>query len=65
MATIARNISAAGRRHRLLIGAAFMAIGVLAGVVLVALGAPRGLRLLLFLPFAAGAVGILQARDHT
>jgi hypothetical protein len=65
MATIARNISATGRRQRLLMGAAFMTLGVLAGVGLVAAGAPRGLRLLLFVPFAAGAVGILQARDHT
>jgi hypothetical protein len=65
MATIAHNIGATGQRQRLLMGAAFMAVGVLAGVVLVAVGAPRGLRLLLCVPFAVGAVGLLQARDHT
>jgi len=65
MATIARNIGATGRRQRLLMGAVSMAVGVLAAVALAAAGAPRGLRLLLFLPFALGAVGLLQARDHT
>ena len=65
MATIARNIGASGRRARLIGGAALLAAGVAAAVGLQLAGADRGLRLLLFLPFLAGAVGLLQARDHT
>jgi hypothetical protein len=65
MATIARNIGATGRRQRLIGGAVLLAAGLAAAAALQLTGAPRGLRLLLFLPFAAGAVGLLQARDHT
>ncbi len=65
MATIARNIGAGGRRLRLLMGIVFMAIGVVGAAGLAAGGAARGLRLVLFLPFYLGAVGLLQARDHT
>ena len=65
MATIARNIGAGGRRVRLLGGVAFMAIGILGAAGLAVGGAPRGVRLALFLPFYLGAVGMLQARDHT
>jgi hypothetical protein len=65
MATIARNIGAAGRRQRLVGGTALLALGLLAAVGMQLAGADRGLRLALFLPFLAGAVGLLQARDHT
>jgi hypothetical protein len=65
MATIARNIEGPGRRLRLIGGATLLAVGLAAGVVLQLTGADRGLRLALFLPFVAGAVGVLQARDHT
>jgi hypothetical protein len=65
MATIARNIEASGRRARLIGGAALLAAGLAAGVALQLSGADRGLRLALFVPFVAGAVGLLQARDHT
>ena len=65
MATIARNIEASGRRTRLIGGAALLAVGLAAGVGLQLAGADRGLRLVLFLPFFAGALGLLQARDHT
>jgi hypothetical protein len=65
MATIARNLGASGRRARLIGGAALLAGGLAAGVALQLSGADRGLRLALFLPFVAGAVGLLQARDHT
>ncbi|HET7342409.1 MAG TPA: hypothetical protein VFL90_13190 [Methylomirabilota bacterium] len=65
MVTIARNIGLTGRRRRLLLGSVVLAIGVVAAAGLAAAGAPRGLRLVLFLPFAMGAVGLLQARDHT
>ena len=65
MATIARNIGASGRRTRLIGGTVLLAAGLAAAVALQLTGADRGLRLLLFLPFLAAAVGLLQARDHT
>jgi hypothetical protein len=65
MAIIARNIGAGGRRLRLRMGIVFMAIGVVGAVGIAVAGAPRGLRLALLLPFYLGAVGVLQARDHT
>ena len=65
MATIARNIGPAGRRQRLIRGAALLALGLAAGLLLLLTGADRGVRLGLFVPFLAGALGLLQARDHT
>ena len=65
MATIARNIGPAGRRQRLIGGAVLLALGLAAAPVLLLAGADRGLRLALVVPFLAGAVGLLQARDHT
>lgn len=65
MATIARNIGPAGRRQRLIGGVVLLALGLAATAALVLTGANRGLRVALFLPFMAGAVGLLQARDHT
>jgi hypothetical protein len=65
MATIARNIGAAGRRQRLVGGAVLLALGLVAALLLQLTGAARGLRLALFVPFLAGAIGLLQARDHT
>jgi hypothetical protein len=65
MATIARNIGSVGRRQRLAGGAVLLALGLVAALLLQLTGAARGLRLLLFVPFLAGAIGVLQARDHT
>lgn len=65
MATIARNIGAAGRRQRLAGGGVLLALGLVAALLLQLTGAARGLRLVLFVPFLAGAIGVLQARDHT
>jgi len=65
MAAIARNLGAGGRRYRLLMGIVFMALAVTGGAALVAAGLPRGMRLVLALPFYLGAVGLLQYRDHT
>jgi hypothetical protein len=65
MAGIARNIGLSGRRLRLLMGGVFLAAGVIGAAVLLAGGLPRGARLALFLPFYAGAIGVLQFRDHT
>jgi uncharacterized membrane protein len=65
MATIARNIAPAGRRRRLLGGLVLLALGLIVAAVLLVLGANRGLRLALFVPFLGAAIGLLQARDHT
>jgi hypothetical protein len=65
MATIARNIGPVGRRQRLIGGSVMLALGLAATAALVLTGADRGLRVALFIPFMAGAVGLLQARDHT
>lgn len=65
MATIARNIGGTGRRQRLISGAVLLALGLVATVVLLVSGADRGIRVALVVPFLAGAIGLLQARDHT
>ena len=65
MATIARNLGAGGRRQRLRMGIVVMAVAVLGGALMLAGSVPRGARLALLLPFYAGAVGLLQYRDHT
>lgn len=65
MATIARNIGPRGRRGRILGGVALLVGGLVAATLLVVGGVDRGARLLLFAPFFGGAMGLLQARDHT
>jgi hypothetical protein len=65
MATIARNIGPEGRRMRVIGGAVLLALTVVAAGLLVWFGVDRGLRLALFLPLFGGALGLLQARDHT
>jgi hypothetical protein len=65
MATIARNIGPAGRRRRVTGGVLLLGLSVVAAGLLVAFGVDRGVRLALFVPFFGGAVGLLQARDHT
>jgi hypothetical protein len=65
MATIARNIGAAGQRRRLLAGVIVLALALAVAAALVAGGVARGARLALFLPFWGAALGLLQARDHT
>jgi hypothetical protein len=62
---LASNIGSAGRRRRYLLGAAALAVGVGLAAALVLGGAPLGARFLVFLPFAFGALGVLQARGHT
>jgi len=59
------NIGAAGRRRRLLLGAAALGLGVVALAALLVAGVDRGWRLALFVPFWFGALGSLQARGHT
>jgi hypothetical protein len=59
------NIGSGGRRRRYVIGGAALAVALLllAGIVLG--GAPRGARLVVFLPFLVGALGFLQAQGGT
>jgi len=47
------------------LGAAFLVVGVALAVVLAGVGAHRLWRLLLFLPFWAAAMGVLQAWEKT
>ena len=42
-----------------------LVLGLVAAVLLVVGGVDRGARLALFAPFLGGAIGLLQARDHT
>jgi hypothetical protein len=59
------NIGASGRRRRYIIGGVALLVGVALAAALVLGGAPQGARFLVFLPFAVGALGILQARGQT
>ena len=59
------NIGWSGRQRRYIIGAVALLVGVALAATLVLTGAPQGTRVLVFLPFAVGALGIFQARGQT
>ena len=59
------NIGPGQRRLRLVFGVVMSAIAFGLAGVLFAEGAERALRLTVFLPLWAGAVGLLQARQNT
>lgn len=59
------NIGPRERRKRMRFGVALMVVGAGLTALMVGIGVDRLLRLLLFLPFWAGAVGVLQARERT
>jgi uncharacterized membrane protein (UPF0136 family) len=59
------NVTPAGRRRRLALGVVLLGVALAAAAVLVALGAPRPLRLALFVPCWLGALGLFQAWAHT
>ena len=59
------NVTPAGRRRRLALGVAMLGVALAAAAVLVALSAPRSLRLALFVPYWLAALGFFQARAHT
>lgn len=59
------NIGPRERRKRMRFGVALLVVGAGLAVVLVGLQADRLWRLVLFLPFWLGAVGVLQAREKT
>jgi fatty acid desaturase len=59
------NIGPRERRKRAVFGVIGFALAAALGAALVLAGVPRWWRLLLFLPLAAGAYGVLQARAAT
>jgi hypothetical protein len=59
------NIGSSGQHRRYIIGGVALLVGVVVATALVLGGAPQGARLLVFVPFAVGALGILQARGQT
>jgi hypothetical protein len=59
------NIDARGIRRRRYAGIAMFVVGAAAAALLVLFRAPHWWRLVLILPFAAGASGFLQARERT
>lgn len=59
------NIGPRERAKRLKFGVMALAVGLLATAALVATGAGRGWRGLLFLPFFAAGLGYFQARRKT
>ncbi|HXU88770.1 MAG TPA: hypothetical protein VFQ62_07965 [Methylomirabilota bacterium] len=59
------NIGSSGQRRRYMIGGVALLAGIVLAAVLIISGAPQGARLLVFVPFALGALGIFQARGQT
>jgi hypothetical protein len=59
------NIGSSGQHRRYIIGGVALLVGVALAAALVLGGAPQGARLLVFIPFAIAALGILQARGQT
>src|SRR5207247_10255370 len=59
------NLGSRGRRRRYLMGAAGLALTLLLAAGFVLFGAPRGARLVLFLPVFGPALGFFQARGGT
>jgi hypothetical protein len=59
------NIGRSGQHRRYIIGGVALLIGLVLAAGLVIFGAPQGARLLVFVPFALGALGFFQARGQT
>lgn len=59
------NIGPTQRRMRRNVGVGALAVGALAGAVLVWADADSWARALVFLPFVVGVTGLLQAREKT
>ena len=59
------NIGPQQRRKRYVMGALMLGVGLVAGYALLLLPLDRYWRLLLFYPFAVGALGFFQAREKT
>ncbi|HEY0404516.1 MAG TPA: hypothetical protein VGC89_02240 [Pyrinomonadaceae bacterium] len=65
MTPAAINIGPREQRKRRLMGIVALTVGVAAAFVLVVYGAPRLLRLVIFLPLWIAGLGLLQAREKT
>jgi hypothetical protein len=61
----AQNIEGGGRRRRLLFGGAMLALAVAGLLGMLAAGAGRGARLVVFVPLWIGALGLSQAATGT
>ncbi|HEY7194266.1 MAG TPA: hypothetical protein VH439_11040 [Gemmatimonadales bacterium] len=59
------NIGPRGQRQRTTFGLVSLGAALLLGIALVVAGAPRGLRVLLFVPLWLAGLGVFQARDKT
>lgn len=59
------NIGPGERRKRLVQGIVALAVGVIAVGALVAMRAAPGWIFVAFVPFWAGALGLIQARERT
>jgi hypothetical protein len=59
------NIGPRGARRRRRGGIAWLIVAAIAFGAMLATGAPRGVRLLLAIPFGLAAAGFLQARQKT
>ena len=59
------NIGPRGQQQRLRLGVIALMAAVLLAAVLFGLGAPRGWRLVLFLPIWIAGLGFFQARGKT
>jgi hypothetical protein len=59
------NIGARGRRRRLLGGAVWLVVGVIASAAMVMTHVRSAWYALLVIPFTLAALGYFQARDHT
>jgi len=64
-ATEVANIGPRERRKRRLLGIVSLTVAVAVAFVLVALGAPRWSRLVVFFPLWMAGLGLLQAREKT
>ena len=59
------NIGPRERRKRLFAGMAGLAVGVGLALILISAGVGQAWRLVLFLPYWFGALGVFQAREKT
>lgn len=59
------NIGPRERRRRLRGGLVALAAAAIGAALLLGLGAPRGARVVLFLPLWAAGLGVFQAREKT
>lgn len=59
------NIGSRERRRRMRFGVVSLVVGAALTAILVSIDASRAWRIASFLPFWAGALGVMQAREKT